>query len=461
MERAVESDTSSGTPTSSSFWKYDPVGNRTLAQVDGSSRESAYNELNQLTGSEGGPTVFSGSLDEPSSVTVGGQSARLLPGGIFEAELGLAPGTHDITIEATDGSSNTASETYRVTVPTHAAETYVYDLDGNLTSDGEKTYEWDRLNRLTTINYTGTDLRTEFEYDGFGRRTRIKELDNGTPTTNNIYLWSGSEIVQKRSSDGSTVLRQYFTEGFLEGTDKYFYTRDLLGSIREVVANGGTTVESQYEYSPWGEITRVAGETNGTESDFLYTGHYQHQASGLALTYFRAYHADLGRWLSRDPIESVTGEMPEMLPEGPNLYAYVGNNPVNHLDPLGLKNCNEDAYEKCKEKYKKDNYGMVGEISDAIGWYGLGAAAVGAAGELAGRGADAIGNAAQWELTRSGASNASTAASNAASITAGRIFWSRLALRAVSSATAVAGAAATGFSMGMDLMAATACSHLK
>jgi hypothetical protein len=41
-------------------------------------------------------------------------------------------------------------------------------------------------------------------------------------------------------------------------------------------------------------------------------------------------------WLSADPIESVTGEMAEMLPEGSNLYSYIGNTPINGIDADGL-----------------------------------------------------------------------------------------------------------------------------
>ncbi len=48
---------------------------------------------------------------------------------------------------------------------------------------------------------------------------------------------------------------------------------------------------------------------------------------GPLLTHYRVYDPALGRWLSRDPIAEAGGI---------NLYGYVGGNPVNLIDPLGL-----------------------------------------------------------------------------------------------------------------------------
>jgi len=84
------------------------------------------------------------------------------------------------------------------------------------------------------------------------------------------------------------------------------------------------TVRARYDYDPFGRVTKVSGDR---DSVFLYTGHFWHAQSGLYLTLYRAYDANLGRWLSRDPI----GES-----GGMNFYAYVGNNPINAFDPLGL-----------------------------------------------------------------------------------------------------------------------------
>ncbi len=53
---------------------------------------------------------------------------------------------------------------------------------------------------------------------------------------------------------------------------------------------------------------------------------YQHQPSGLYLTWARLYNPTVGRWTQRDPIEESSGL---------NLYAYCANNPINEIDPSG------------------------------------------------------------------------------------------------------------------------------
>jgi len=67
--------------------------------------------------------------------------------------------------------------------------------------------------------------------------------------------------------------------------------------------------------------------TGDLETDFGFTGFYRHLISGLTFSLYRAYDANLGRWLSRDPIEESGGL---------NLYAYADGDPANVIDPLGL-----------------------------------------------------------------------------------------------------------------------------
>ena len=140
------------------------------------------------------------------------------------------------------------------------------------------------------------------------------------------FVWCGQEKCEFRDATDAVTLRLY-PQGQYAGTTAYFYTRDHLGSIREMFTGGGTVV-ARYDYDPYGRSTTVLGTT---PTDFNFTGLYRHSKSNLDLAVYRAYDADLGRWLSRDPI----GEK-----GGLNLYGYVGNDPMNGVDPLGLFDLN-------------------------------------------------------------------------------------------------------------------------
>jgi RHS repeat-associated protein len=108
----------------------------------------------------------------------------------------------------------------------------------------------------------------------------------------------------------------------------YYYTRDHLGSVREMLNSSGTIL-TRYSYDPYGRATStyLSGSTDAT---FQFTDDYYHAASTLNLTLNRAYDANAGRWLSRDPLKDVE------VTEGPNVYEYVGNNPIIFTDPSGL-----------------------------------------------------------------------------------------------------------------------------
>jgi RHS repeat-associated protein len=80
----------------------------------------------------------------------------------------------------------------------------------------------------------------------------------------------------------------------------------------------------------FGRRTRQSGDL---ETDFGFAGMFWSAEASLNITRFRAYDPGIGRWLSRDPLRDAE------LNQGPNLYAYAMNNPVNLVDPLGLICC--------------------------------------------------------------------------------------------------------------------------
>jgi RHS repeat-associated protein len=222
-----------------------------------------------------------------------------------------------------------------------------------------RTNEWDAQNRLVAV--TAGTQRTELTYDSFSRLTSLRLLTNGVEASFRSFVWSDGEISEERDAAG-TVTKRFFEQGVkLESgpnAGSYFYTRDHLGSIRELTdANG--TVRARYTYDPYGRHTKLSGDL---EADFGFAGMFWSAEANLNLTQYRAYDPELGRWLSRDPLRNAE------LIEGPNLYAYVANNPVNLTDPSGLSG---DLIPW-----------VAGELSGGGSGQGAGELAIRAAGEL-------------------------------------------------------------------------------
>ena len=349
------------------YYGYDKAGNRvqvgTGLPAGTAPKNYDVNTLNQLLSErDHGPTTFAGTVNEAATVKVkvngqpvNGQPAKVMStGGVapfrFEALVDLAVGANTVEVKATDGNDNVATKTYSVTT-TGTSKTYEYDLNGNLRYEKlpggtvVRELRWDQQNRLVRELH-GTH-ESVYEYDGESRRVRIRELAGGAETKNETFVWCRGTICQKRS--GSTIVRSYFHDGFEEtSTNDYFYTRDHLSSVREVVGSDGTTVASRLSYDPWGKITETGA---GALSDFAFTGHHADRPTELSLTWFRGYDPQLGRWLSEDPI-SLAG--------GLNLYGYVDNDPANSIDSDGLQVCpptpkppsNRDNLKKCKKAAK-------------------------------------------------------------------------------------------------------------
>jgi RHS repeat-associated protein len=133
--------------------------------------------------------------------------------------------------------------------------------------------------------------------------------------------------VKDLNSDGSTVeylngpgidnkVRQ---ESSTSGT--LYYQTDHLGSTRALTDASGNVVE-RISYDSFGNGTGSARTRYG------YTGRERDELTGLYYYRARWYDAQVGRFISEDPIGFRGGDV--------NLYAYVGNNPTNRIDPSGL-----------------------------------------------------------------------------------------------------------------------------
>jgi len=102
------------------------------------------NNLNQLKTRQGGTGVLPirGMTNEPAWVFVNRSYATVNADNTVEGEAAVAAGNNTVTVAATDTNGNTTTNNYNVVVTGSGSKTLVYDPNGNLTSDGTRTFEW-------------------------------------------------------------------------------------------------------------------------------------------------------------------------------------------------------------------------------------------------------------------------------------------------------------------------------
>ncbi len=158
-----------------------------------------------------------------------------------------------------------------------------------------------------------------FTYDGLSKNVGIAETVAGSLTSSSQFIWSALSRMEERNSLGG-VTKKFFGRGQTVGASNYFYAKDHLSSVREMTDNAGV-VKSDYSFDPYGRTERF---TDSVTPDFTYAGYYLHQRSRLNVALLRAYKADAGIWLSREPRGNDQ-----------NRYKFCENNPITNVDYLG------------------------------------------------------------------------------------------------------------------------------
>jgi RHS repeat-associated protein len=357
-------------------YDFDTIGNRLETEAGGDQngenlRLASYtnNSLNQITGRSVPAYVdIMGDGIATNPVTVNGTTAYR-KGEYFREQLGVTNSSAAVW-DGVTVAENGGGVTGHVYVP-ETPESYTYDADGNLLSDGRWNYTWDGENRLISMTSlggapSGSQLQLNFAYDYQGRRIQkvvftnngsayIGEYTNNyvydgwncvallgpTLSLSNSFMWGSdlSETIQGAGGVGGLLAEN------IAGNGVQFVAYDGNGNVSALVnAANGVTV-ANYEYGPFGEVTRATGPM-AKLNPFRFSTKYQDDETDLLYYGYRYYNPSTGRWLSRDPAENLPADLAGNRPEdqgGPNLYEFARNNALTVFDYLGLASA--DIYE--------------------------------------------------------------------------------------------------------------------
>lgn len=234
---------------------------------------------------------------------------------------------------ASDGGTTTYTSNTVNQYTAVGGTTVSYTSRGDLAGRGGWQYTYDASGNIIQGVNTASSVTVKYRKDAFGNRALKEVGGNKIAYLNAGYLQLEAYNVTTTSPSG-TIYEPGIDRPLAEvdgGGNVVFYHQDWLGNVVLLTSSSGTVVE-KYTYDAWGNVAAKDTSESTVSADsirsrFLYTGRQFDPETGLYYYRARSYSADLGRFVSRDPIGEAGGI---------NLYGYVSNNPFNFFDPYGL-----------------------------------------------------------------------------------------------------------------------------
>ena len=218
----------------------------------------------------------------------------------------------------------TGSSTNACASPPAGATSYTHDSDGERTAPGSLSY--DAFQRLSNIG--GSNALSSLS------PSNNELVGDGTTTLTNSRIGLDSSTVGGARTDyirdpAGTLIGEHTSAG------TRYITPDTRGSTRWIW--NASTLDKTYTYDPDGNTT---GTGSGADSKIRYAGGYLAGASTSTPLYHygaRYYDPATARWAQRDPLDQY-----DDLRQA-NPYAYVSDDPIGSIDPLGRATDKQNA----------------------------------------------------------------------------------------------------------------------
>ncbi len=234
-----------------------------------------------------------------------------------------------VTVATTYSADNQLAQATQSS-PQAATQTTTYSEDGNgsLTqaanpATGTTTYAYDFERRLTQVGLpNGTAV--QFAYDPNGLRAQ----KTGTSGAVTDYVTDGLQVLLEKNTTGTTQVRYVPGLARVAGGTVSYYLEDRMGSIVGLTG-ANQAVSDTFRYDAWGNVLQGQGTTNPAYQWVGEEGYYLNPDAGLYLLGMRHYSPTLGRFVTRDPLNSGAAD--------DRHYRYAKDNPIGFTDPSGLK----------------------------------------------------------------------------------------------------------------------------
>jgi len=310
-------------------YQYDAAGNLNTRTNNTLIQNFGVNSLNELTmtTNTGRLTVAGTTTSLATNVTVNTSNAVLYADITF-ASTNQPWVNGNNTFKAIAKDVYGRKDTNSLTVNIQLTNSYAYDLNGNLLSDGTRYFAYDDENQLISVTVSNV-WQSQFVYDGKMRKRIERDYSgwNGSSwmQTNEVhYIYDGNVVIQER--DGNNLPKVTYTRGndltgtlqgaggiggLLARSDNsqlilgsssahVYYHSDGNGNVTMLI-NNLQLVVAKYLYDPFGNSLSLSGPL-ASANTYRFSSKEWNDNAGLYYYLYRFYDPNLQRWPNRDPI---------------------------------------------------------------------------------------------------------------------------------------------------------------
>ena len=355
-------------------YAYDAAGNLNFRTNNALVQTFNVNSLNELTTiTNAGKLTVAGTTTSPATnVTVNTSNAVIYADVTFAStNQPWVNGNNTFTAIAKDAYGR--RDTNSITVNLQPTNSYTYDLNGNMITNGNQVLDYDDENQLIRVTVTNA-WKSEFSYDGKMRRRILKEFTwNGsswTQTNEVHFIYDGNLVVQERDAHnlplvtytraGSSLLARtdnLLLNGSSPLAHAYYHADGNRNITCLIYAN--QQIAAKYAYDSFGNILSMSGAL-ASANVYRFAGKEWNERTGFYYFARRYYDPNLQRFINRDPIGERGGR---------NLYEYCRNNPVSLIDLLGLCPPGQSSLPPWLQPIDmpQEDYSLWGSFIDSLG----------------------------------------------------------------------------------------------